>query len=114
MVYAVVLADSAKADADRIFAWVLERAPIRGPEWFEDLMGSLGSPEKQPYRCPLAREARKSRRKIRCLLFGKRRNAFRILYEVDDQRQIVYVLHIRRGTRRDLKPAELKHTNDSQ
>ena len=36
MAYQVVLADSAKADADRIYDWVVERAPVRGPEWFEE------------------------------------------------------------------------------
>ena len=38
--YQVVLADSAKADANRIYDWVVEQAPVRGPEWFEELIDS--------------------------------------------------------------------------
>ena len=38
MEYDVVLADSAKADADSIYRRVAEAAPLRGPEWFEELL----------------------------------------------------------------------------
>ena len=87
MAYQVALADSAKADANQIHDWVCERAPVRGPEWFGELIECLYSLEELPYRCPLAREARAARRDIRCLLFGKRRNTYRILYEIDEPRQ---------------------------
>jgi hypothetical protein len=53
--YQVVLADAAKADANRIYDWVVERAPIRGPEWFERLIDRLYSLEEFPYRCPCSR-----------------------------------------------------------
>jgi plasmid stabilization system protein ParE len=110
--YQVVLADSAKADAEQIYDWVSERAPVRGPEWFEELIDCLYSLESLPLRCPLAREAEAAKREIRCLLFGKRRNAYRILYEVDEARQSVFVLHIRHGALADLSPDELSHPKD--
>jgi hypothetical protein len=31
MGYRVILADSAKADAESLYQWVIERAPLRGP-----------------------------------------------------------------------------------
>jgi hypothetical protein len=43
--YQVALADSAKADANRIYDWVVGQAPVRGPEWFEELIDSLYSLE---------------------------------------------------------------------
>ena len=107
MAYRVVLADSAKADAHRIYEHVVAEAPLRGPPWFEELLESLHSLNRLPRRCPLAREAKKARREIRCLLFGKRRHVFRILYEVEDARKTVWILHIRHGARRDIKPADL-------
>ena len=107
MAYQVVLADSAKADANRIYDWVVERAPVRGPEWFQELLDSMYSLEQLPNRCPLAREAGEAKRDIRCLLFGKRRGVYRILYEVDEKRQMVWILHIRHGALRDLRPGEL-------
>ena len=48
MEYGVVLADSAKADADSICERVVEAAPIRGPEWFQQLLDSLHSLKNLP------------------------------------------------------------------
>lgn len=31
MEYRVVLADSARADAESLYQWVIEKAPLRGP-----------------------------------------------------------------------------------
>ena len=59
MEYRVVLADSAKADAESVYRWVIERAALRGPEWFEGLMDCLYSLKHSPGRCPLAPEARR-------------------------------------------------------
>jgi hypothetical protein len=47
--YQVVLAESAKADASRIYDWVVEQAPLRGPQWFEELIESLYSLEELPF-----------------------------------------------------------------
>jgi len=106
MDYDVVLADSAKADADSIYRKVVEAAPIRGPEWFEELLDSLRSLKNLPYRRPLAREARRAKREIRNLLFG-RRHIYRILFAIDEKRNTVWILHIRHGARRDMKPADI-------
>jgi plasmid stabilization system protein ParE len=105
--YRVALADTAKADADHIYDWVVERAPLRGPEWFEDLIDCLYSLENHPQRCSLAREADSAKREIRCLIFGKGRGTYRVLYEVDQKAQTVWVLHIRHGALQDLGPGEL-------
>jgi plasmid stabilization system protein ParE len=107
MLYRVALADSAKADASAIYERIVDAAPLNGPVWFEALLESLYLLEKLPYRCPLAREAHQARREIRCLLFGKRRNVYRILYEVDDSMETVWILHIRHGAMRDLKASEI-------
>ena len=112
MAYQVGLASSAKADTNQIYDWVIERAPLRGPAWFEELIDCLYSLEELPYRCPLAREAEIAKREIRCLLFGKRRNIYRILYEIDEACQTVWVLHIRHGALADLAPDELSHPGD--
>jgi plasmid stabilization system protein ParE len=112
MEYRVVLADSAKADAEILYHWVIERAPLRGPEWFERLLDCLYSLNNSPGRCPLAPEARRSHRAIRNLLDGKRRNVYRILFEIDEERHTVWVLHIRRGARAPLGPEELAEPDE--
>lgn len=107
MAYQVALTDSAKADSDSIYRWVISQAPGLGRRWFEGLLDALYSLEQLPRRCPLAREAEMAKRDIRCLLFGKRRGIYRILYEVQERRNRVWILHIRHGALRDLEPDEL-------
>ena len=77
MVYRVVLADSATHDAYSIYADAA--ASLRGPQWFEHLIDCLDSLGHFPLRCPFAREAERAGREIRCLLFCKGRNIYRIL-----------------------------------
>ena len=79
-------------------------APRRGPQRSEHHANFC----KQA----LAREAEKAKREIRCLLFGRRRHVYRILYEVADARQTVWVLHIRHGALKDLRPEELSHPGE--
>ena len=107
MAYRVVLADSAKADANAIYERVAAEAPHRGRLWFEDLVGCLYSLDHIPMRCPLARESAKTGREIRCLHFGKGRSVYRILYEVDEPRHTVWVLHGRHGARKDMATGEI-------
>jgi plasmid stabilization system protein ParE len=105
--YRVVLADTAKDDASQIYDWVAEGSAVNGPEWFEELIEHLHSLENLPHRCPVAREAKEAGREIRCLLFGRRKGAYRILYAVDEAARLVRILHIRHGARRDLTADEL-------
>jgi hypothetical protein len=37
MDYSVALVDSAKVDADPLYARIVAAAPLRGPIWFEEL-----------------------------------------------------------------------------
>ena len=111
MAWRVVLADSAKSDADAIYDHVTKASPHNGPLWFESLIDSLYSLDHLPLRCPLAREATRAGRLIRCLLFGRRRNVYRVLYEIDEKRHTVWVLHIRHGARRDLEPGEISSSD---
>ena len=106
MVYRVVLADSASDDAYAIYAGVAA-VPLRGPQWFEHLIDCLDSLGHFPLRCPFAREAEKASREVRCLLFGKGRNIYRILDEVDQSNSTVWVLHIRHGARKDMALEEI-------
>jgi plasmid stabilization system protein ParE len=112
MEYRVVLADAAKADAETLYQCVIERAPLRGPEWFEKLLDCLYSLNNSPSRCPLALESRRSHRQIRNLLYGKGRNVYRILFEIDEERRTVWILHIRRAARASLRPGDLAEPDD--
>jgi mRNA-degrading endonuclease RelE of RelBE toxin-antitoxin system len=60
-----------------------------------------------PYRCPVAPEARRAKVKLRHLLYGKKPHVYRVIYEIDELRQAVWVLTIRHGARRKLKTSDL-------
>ena len=97
MDYSVALADSAKADADLLYARIVAAAPLRGPIWFEELLQSIRSLSRMPRRSPRARGLHR----VRCLLFGKHRDVYRILYEIDERSRRVIVLQIRHGAMQD-------------
>ena len=46
-------------------------------------------------RCPVAPESRKAKRRLRQLLYGVKRDVYRVIYEIDESRKVVCVLTIR-------------------
>ena len=70
-------------------------------------MDALYLLEELPDRCAVAREATEAKRESRCQLFGKRRHVYRILYEIEEPRRAVWILHIRHGELQDLLREEL-------
>jgi toxin ParE1/3/4 len=75
--------------------------------WYNELEQTVFALASYPHRCPLAPEARTAKRKLRHLLYGKKPHVYRVIYEVDERRQAVWVLTIRHGARRKLKPSDL-------
>jgi toxin ParE1/3/4 len=75
--------------------------------WYNGLEEAVAALGWYPHRCPLAPEAGKLKRKLRQLLYGKKPNVYRVIYELDEGRQAVWVLTIRHGARRKLKPSDL-------
>lgn len=74
--------------------------------WYNGLEESVYALAQFPERCPVAPETRKAKRKLRHLLYGKKPHVYRAIYEVDEPRKTVWVLTIRHGARRKLKPSE--------
>jgi plasmid stabilization system protein ParE len=88
MAFHVELAESARADAERLYERVTAAAPYRGPIWYRRLMLAIQSLRNNPERCPVA---------PRQLLFGKKPHVYRVLHEL--RGNTVYVLHIVHGAR---------------
>ncbi len=76
--------------------------------WFNGLEDAVYTLASFPYRNPAAPEARKTKRKLRHLLYGKKPHVYRVIYEIDERRQTVSVLHIRHGARRRTKSSDLE------
>jgi mRNA-degrading endonuclease RelE of RelBE toxin-antitoxin system len=51
-------------------------------------------------------ETAKLKRKLRHLLYGKKPHVYRVIYEIEEKQQTVWVLTIRHGARRKLQVAD--------
>ncbi len=107
MTYRVELANRAIRDLEALYLEKNAAESQAAARWYNRLERALYTLEKYPYRCPVAPEARKMKRKLWHLLYGKKPNVYRIIYEIDERQLTVWVLTIRHGARRTLKPSDL-------
>ena len=100
MAYQVEIVDSARRDLAEIRYWAFGNSPEAESVWLDELQVAVLSLGHLPFRCPLAPESRQS---IRVLLVGGRPHVYRILYRIYESKGLVRILHIRHGSRQDLK-----------
>jgi plasmid stabilization system protein ParE len=108
MAYRVEIARRAEADLEALYLWVVDRAPQQGGQWFNGLERAVLSLDRHPKRCPVASESLDPDQPIRVLTYGRKPHAYRVFFSVDDDAEIVRVLHVRRGAREPPRPDELK------
>jgi toxin ParE1/3/4 len=99
MAYAVKFAARAVRDLEILFMEKNAEESAAADRWYNGLERAVGTLAKFPYRCPAAPEARKAKRKLRHLFYGRKPHVYRVICEVDEGRQAVWVLHIRHGAR---------------
>ena len=99
MAYRVEIARRAEADLEDLYLWVVERAPQQGARWFNGLERAVLSLDRHPKRCPVAPESFDPDRQVRVLTYGRKPHTCRIFFTVDDDAEVVCVLHVRRGAR---------------
>ena|SRR5208282_5012449 len=75
--------------------------------WYNHLGRVVYALASYPHRCPLAPKARRMKRELPNLLYGKKPHVYRVIYEVDVGRQAVLVLTIRHSARRKVKVSDL-------
>src|SRR5271167_60356 len=107
MTYRVELANRAIRDLEILYAEKNAAESQAAARWYNGLERVVYALGTYPYRCPVAPEAQKMKRKLWHLLCGKKPNVYRVIYEVDERRQTVSVLTIRHGARRKLKASDL-------
>jgi plasmid stabilization system protein ParE len=108
MTYEVIVQYSAQAEIEAAYEWNARRAPLTAARWYNRLLDAIKSLADNPERCPLAPEHECFPEEIRNLLYGKRRNVYRILFTI--RGDTVHVLHFRRGARKALKPEAEEET----
>jgi mRNA-degrading endonuclease RelE of RelBE toxin-antitoxin system len=77
-------------------------------QWYQGLEEAVYALAIYPDRCPIAPEAGKLRRELRHLLYGKKPHVYRVIYQVDERRQTVWVLTVRHGARWKLKATDVE------
>jgi plasmid stabilization system protein ParE len=102
--FTVVVQPEAEEDLLSIADWLAQMAPGQGGAWYRGLEDAIASLESRPRRCALAPENVHFADEIRQRLFGKGRNAYRILFTIRGKH--VHVLHVRRCAQRPLRPED--------
>jgi toxin ParE1/3/4 len=107
MTYLVEFAARAVRDLEILYVEKNAAESHAAARWYNGLEQAVYALASYPRRCPVAPEARRAKRKLRHLLYGKKPHVYRVIYEVDEGRQAVWVLTIRHGARRKLKASDL-------
>jgi toxin ParE1/3/4 len=103
MAYHLEFADRAAGDLEALYVEKSAAESQAASRWYNGLAEAVCALATYPHRCLVAPEARKLRRELRHLLYGKKPYIYRVIYEVDDRRQTVWVLTVRHGARRKVK-----------
>lgn len=104
MTYRVEISEGAEAEAEAALFWMLGKSPERAGDWYKGLLDAIATLSEMPQRWPVARNQRGDLCELRQLLYGRRRSAYRVLYNIlesqdaDDQ-PVVRVLHVRHASR---------------
>jgi toxin ParE1/3/4 len=107
MTYLVEFAARAVLDLEILYVEKKAAESAVAARWYNGLQQAVYALASYPNRCPVAPEARKMKRKLRNLLYGRKPHVYRVIYEVDEGQKTVWVLTIRHGARQQLKPSDL-------
>jgi toxin ParE1/3/4 len=108
MAYHVEFAERAARDLEALYVEKNAAESQAASRWYNGLEEAVYALATYPNRCPVAPKARKLRRELRHLLYGKKPHVYRVIYEVDERRQTVWVLTVRPGARWKLKASDVK------
>jgi toxin ParE1/3/4 len=107
MAYHIEFSDRAARDLEALYVEKNAAESKVASRWYNGLEEAVYGLAICPDRCPVAPEARKPRRELRHLLYGKKPHVYRVIYQVDERRQTVWVLTVRHGARRKLKATDV-------
>jgi toxin ParE1/3/4 len=107
MTYLVEFAARAVRDLEILYLEKNAAESHAAARWYNELELAVYALASCPHRCPVAPEARRMKRELRNLLYGKKPHVYRVIYEVDKGRQAVSVLTIRHSARRKIKSSDL-------
>ncbi len=103
MTYRIAIEATAERQIRAAVRWKTENAsPTVAARWYNGLLKKVATLRTHPTRCPIAAENDKFSIEIRELLYGRRRNVFRIIFTIRDG--TVSVLFVHHGAQQELEP----------
>ena len=102
--YQIVIQPIAEQGIKEAYYWVSNYSPRQARNWLEGLHKAIFTLEQMPRRCSLAFENNFFEAEIRQLIYGKGKNAYRILFTVTDK--TVQILFVRHSAQQPLLPED--------
>lgn len=103
MTFRVVVTDPAMADMEEATDFMWEVSPIDARRWLSDCWDVIDSLKDLPLRHPLIPESDALGLSYRSIHVHRHR----VIYRVDEQRSIVYVVRVYHGARKPLHLADI-------
>ena len=103
MAYDVNFTRRAEIDLDLLYLTIDAENSEAALKWYLGLREALLSLETHPNRCPLTPESKVHRH----LLYGRRANMYRVIFQVSERIKQVLIVHIRHGVQRPFTSADL-------
>jgi plasmid stabilization system protein ParE len=113
MNYQVIILPEAEREAEEAYLWSAQSSPERAIAWLRGLHAAIDTLRTHPRRCPLAPENAFFEEEMRQLLYGRQRGAYRVLFEIRDEEQTVYILHVVHGAWEYLRPDQAPEEDNS-
>ncbi len=103
MTYRIIIEPTARQGIREAVRWKTANvSPTLAARWYNRLLRKIDTLKTHPTRCPLAAENDKFPEEIRQLLYGKRRNTYRIIFTI--RPDTVHVLYVEHAAKDELEP----------
>jgi len=107
MEYQVDLSDIAEAEMDAAYLSFSQKSVDAAWHWYTGARAAANTLSRFPRRCPLARENDDfPNHEVRQLIYGKGRNAYRILFIIFEEDAAVRVIRFRHGAQGSRQQAQ--------
>jgi plasmid stabilization system protein ParE len=105
MAFQVVFHPRARSDIAAALAWYARTGSAAADRWRTGLLRIIENLETDPNRYPAADEAADLGVDLRQLLYGRRRNVYRVLFTIEGQ--TVNILRVRHAAQDQLDPDDI-------
>ena len=102
MKYTVLITPTAETEIWEAFAYINRDAPVSAQHWLRAIYEGVEALELYPGRCPVAPESEHVGEELRHLVLG----AYRVIFRMEEQAQVVRVIGVRHAARRAMGEPE--------